>query len=150
MLSMRPLKNSPSRSMSEFHLLVRTPEKDVYDGTVLSIAFNGESGRAQVLAHHADFTSTILFSHVKVESESESRAETFLVRNGIFNFDHKKNAAVLLALYAEVQSEVSYKTTEEYLRFLTEELTKGDLSEFQVLSLKGEKLAVEKQIKNLQ
>lgn len=134
--------------MNTFHLLIRTPEKDLYDAKVHSVAVNGEAGRVQVLAHHADFTVTILFSTVKVESESA--AETFLVRNGIFNFDHKNNAAVLLALYAEEQSVVSYKTTEEYLRFLTEELARGDLSEFQVLSLQGEKLAVEKQIKNLQ
>jgi serine/threonine-protein kinase RIO1 len=52
-------------------------------------------------------------------------------------------------MYCEEQSQVSYQTTDEYFKFLTAELAKGDLSDFQVLYLKGEKLAVEKQIKTL-
>lgn len=136
--------------MSEFHLIIRTPEKDIYDGSVSSFSFQSEEGWLQILPGHASFMASMQFSPLRFESESESKAETFLARSGMFHFDHKKNSAVLLCLFCEAKSEISYKTTEEYLSFLKTELEKGDLSDFQVLFLKGEKLAVEKQIKVLQ
>lgn len=133
--------------MSEFHLTIRTPEKDVFDGKVSSLSFNTEVGRVQILAHHANFTTTMQFSPVKIEDPVDNRDQNFLARSGIFSFDHKKNEALLLCMYCEEQSEVNYQTADEYLKFLTAELAKGDLSDFQVLYLKGEKLAVEKQVK---
>lgn len=133
--------------MSEFHLTIRTPEKDVFDGKVSSLSFNTEAGRVQILAHHANFTTTMQFSPVKIEDPVDNRDQNFLARSGIFSFDHKKNEALLLCMYCEEQSEVNYQTADEYLKFLTTELAKGDLSDFQVLYLKGEKLAVEKQVK---
>ncbi len=133
--------------MSEFQLIIRTPDKDVFEGKVSSLSFNTEVGRVQILAHHANFTTTLLFSPIKVEDPVDNRDQNFLARNGIFSFDHKKNEALLLCMYCEEQSEVSYQTTEQYLQFLAAELAKGDLSDFQVLFLKGEKLAVEKQMK---
>lgn len=133
--------------MSEFQLIIRTPDKDVFEGKVSSLSFNTEVGRVQILAHHANFTTTLLFSPIKVEDPVDNRDQNFLARNGIFSFDHKKNEALLLCMYCEEQSEISYQTTEEYLKFLTAELAKGDLSDFQVKFLKGERLAVEKQMK---
>lgn len=133
--------------MSEFHLTIRTPEKDVFDGKITSLTFNTEAGQVQVLAHHANFTTTLQFSSVKIEDPVDNRDQIFLARNGFFNFDRKKNEAIMLCLYCEEKSQVNYQTTAEYLRFLTTELGKGDLSDFQVLALKGEKLAVEKQMK---
>lgn len=96
--------------MSTFHLTIRTPDAELFTGDVSSFNVATETGYIQVLAHHANFTGTVQFSPVKVENEKG--AETYLVRNGIFYFDHKKNAASLLALYCEEQSQVSYQTTE--------------------------------------
>lgn len=135
--------------MSEFHLTVRTPECDVFDGKVSTLSFNTEVGRVQILAHHANFTTTLLFSPVKIEDPVDNRDQTYLARSGIFSFDHEKNEALLLCMYCEEQSEVNYQTVDEYLKFLTTELAKGDLSDFQVLFLKGEKLAVEKQVNSV-
>lgn len=131
--------------MSIFHLTIRTPDKEVFAGEVASIAFNAEDGRVQVLANHANFVTALQFSPLWIKSELQDLE--FLARNGIFTFDHKKNSAVLLCLYAEAKGEINYQTTEEYLTFLLTELSKGDLSDYQVLYLKGEKLAVEKQLK---
>ena len=116
--------------MSEFHLTIRTPDKDVYSGNVSSVSFNAEAGRVQILAHHAHFMTTLQFSPIKVEDPTDNKDQTFLARNGIFTFDHKKNEALLLCMYCEEQSEVNYQTTEEYLSFLRTELAKGDLSDF--------------------
>lgn len=131
--------------MSTFNLTIRTPEKQVFSGEVESISFNAEDGRVQVLAHHGNFVTTLQFSPLWIKSDSQ--ALEYIARSGMFTFDHKSNSAVLLCLYADERGEISYQTTEEYLKFLRTELEKGDLSEYQVLYLKGEKLAVEKQMK---
>lgn len=136
--------------MTEFHLTIRTPDRDVFDSKVTSFSFNTETGRVQVLAHHANFTATMQFSTLTVQDPGDATDKTYLARSGIFSFDHKKNEALLLCMYCEETSEVTYKTAEEYLIFLTAELKKGDLSEFQVVALKGEKLAVEKQVKTFE
>lgn len=133
--------------MTDFFLIIRTPVGEVFSGEVHAFAFNAEDGRVQVLAHHADFMTTLQFSSLFLQSEKQDME--FLARQGIFTFDHKKNEALLLCLYCEKKSEVNYKTTAEYLAFLKEELVRGDLSEYQVLYLKGEKLAIEKQMKVL-
>jgi len=132
--------------MTNFHLTIRTPDKDVFTGDISSLSFNAEDGRLQVLAHHANFVTTLQFSSLKLTSESKEI--TYVARNGMFTFDHAKNSALLLCLYCEEQSEVNYQTVEEYLTYLTGELAKGgELSDYQVLYLQGEKLAVEKQVK---
>jgi len=131
--------------MSTFNLKIRTPDKEVFAGEVESIAFNAEDGRTQVLAHHANFMTTLQFSPLWIKGPDGTTE--FFARSGMFTFDHKKNEALLLCLYAEKGDEISYKTVEEYLKFLTEELSRGDLSEYQVVYLQGEKLAVEKQVK---
>ncbi|EKD93880.1 MAG: hypothetical protein ACD_28C00035G0017 [uncultured bacterium] len=128
-----------------FKLTIRTPEGEVYHKEAKSIAFNDEDGQNQIFAHHASLTSTILFSHVIVEEEEME--EKFLARNGLFLFNNQENTGLLLALYCEKKSEISHQTAAQYLKFLEKQLAEGnDLSEFQVLYLEGEKLAVEKQV----
>ena len=133
--------------MKEFHLTIRTPERDVFKGKVESLAFDSEGGHLEVLAQHASLSTTVLFTPVRVFDPGDNRDITFLARNGLFSFDNQKNEALLLCMYCEEQSEVSHQTVQDYLKFLTEELKKGELSDFQILFLEGEKLAVEKQMK---
>jgi F0F1-type ATP synthase epsilon subunit len=135
---------------NSFHLTIRTPNETLYTGTVKSLTFNSENGSMQVLANHASLTTTLLFSPVTVVEEKGSE-ENFLARNGLFLFNNRKNSGLLLALYGEKRSEVSHQTVKEYLKFLEEQLAKGEnLSEFQILYLKGEKLAVEQQMKEVE
>lgn len=101
----------------------------------------------QLFAHHASLTATIAFSPIKIEEEG-TKEELFFVRRGLFLFDNKANTATLLALTGEKRSEISHQTAKEYFEFLEQQLREGhDLSEYQILYLEGEKLAVEQQIK---
>lgn len=131
--------------MSTFKLIIRTPEKEVFAGDVESFSFTAEEGRVQILSHHAHYITTMVYSAMTVQSEDKTLE--FVARNGMFTFDHKKNEGLLLCLYCEETGETSYKNAEEYLAFLRTELEKGDLSDYEVKYLKGEKLAVEKQVK---
>ena len=131
--------------MSTFKLTIRTPEKEVFSGEVQSFSFNNEDGRVQILPLHAHYVTSLDYSPMTVQSEGKTIS--FSARSGMFTFDHLKNEGLLLALYCEEVSETSYQTAAEYLEFLRTELTKGDLSDYEVKYLKGEKLAVEKQVK---
>ncbi len=128
-----------------FKLIIKTPEREVFQGEVTAVSLDTEDGRVQVLTGHADFMTTLQFSQVRVDMDNGSM--TYAARSGIFSFDHAHGTAQLLALYCEEESEVNYQSAAEYLQFLATELAQGDLSDYQVKYLKGEKLAVEKQVK---
>lgn len=132
-----------------FNLTIRTPQDNILAKKVVSIYFTAEGGDMMVLAHHANFMTTLQFSRVIVVDE-QGTEETYMLRNGLFIFDNKTNTGRMLALYAEHISEVSQQTIEEYLAFLDEQLAKGsDLSQFQLVYLNREKLGVQQQIKQL-
>ncbi len=131
---------------STFQLTIRTPDSDVFVGDVKSLTFESEGkGTMQVLAHHATITTTLSFSSLKLELDNLT--ENFLARNGLFMFDNENNSAVLLVLHCEKRENIDYKTASEYLAFINDRLKKGEtLSDFQIVYLKGEKIALEKQM----
>jgi F0F1-type ATP synthase epsilon subunit len=128
-----------------FKLIIRTPYEEVYKGEANAITFANEEGEMQVLEDHASMTATLDFSHILVEEEN--RDETFLGRKGILTFDNESNEALLLLAYCEKESEVDYSTVVEYIAFIEKQLKEGkDLSEFQKLYLRDERVIVKKQI----
>lgn len=132
--------------MNTFHLTIRTPEKDVFDGDLKSLTLTSDMGMMQVLPHHASITNTLTFSPLRlVTSEGE---ESYIARNGMFLFNNRTNSGLLLVLSCTPTTEIDRQGALEYLAFLKQQLESGsDLSEFQVKYLEGEKFAVEKQVK---
>lgn len=128
-----------------FKLTIRTPYEESYCKEINSVYLSTEDGDMQAFENHASVTASILFSPVVIEEDSKE--EHFMVRNGIFLFDNDKNEALILAGSCEKTSEISYQTVEEYAKFITKQLEEGkDLSDFQILYLKNEKVAVEEQM----
>lgn len=131
-----------------FKLIIRTPYDKVFEGDAKSVYLSSEGGDLQCFENHASLSASIQFSPVVVEEEGKD--ETYLARNGSFFFDNDKNEAILLVSSCEKKSEISYQSVEDYAKFIEEQLEKGeDLSEFQILFLKNEKVAVEKQIEEI-
>lgn len=134
--------------MHHFVFTLRTPEFNLFEGKVVSVALTTEGGDLQIFANHASLTGSILFSTIKVMEDHKE--EIFLARNGIVSFDNVNNKASLLAMYCEKRSEMNIQTAKEYLRFIVDRLAKGEsLSEFQIHHLEGEKVAIEEQIKQV-
>ena len=132
--------------MTTFHFILKTPEATLYDGEVKKITLVTEQGELQMMAHHASLTGSIIFSPVRIDDQKAE--DTFMVRNGTVLFNNKTNTAMILALYGECKSEITHQTAQEYLKFIEKELKAGhDLSEYQILYLEGEKLAIEQQLK---
>lgn len=132
-----------------FKLTIRTPQEDIYEGHAKSLTLASEDGEMQILDDHASLTATVNFTPVIVEEENGE--QHYLGRNGIFLFNNEENSALLLINYCEKKSEISMQTVEEYAKFIEEQLAAGkDLSDFQVLYLKNERVAVEEQMKEME
>jgi F-type H+-transporting ATPase subunit epsilon len=132
--------------MTTFQINIRTPEETLYEGEINKLSLTTDQGELQIMANHAALTGTISFCPVKLEDE-KGKEDTFLIRNGLVLFNNKNNSATILALYGERRSEITHQTAKEYLKFIKKQLSEGhDMSEFQILYLEGEKLAVEHQL----
>lgn len=128
-----------------FKLTIRTPELVVYEGEVDSLGFSSDEQTMVIYEDHASIVATITFS--SLELEEPDKQEVFLARSGIFTFDNEKNEAKILVSYCQKKSEVDYMTATQYLEFLEKQLEEGrDLSEFQILYLQNERLAIEQQV----
>lgn len=133
--------------MKKFQLTIKTPEQDVFSGEVTGIRLAAEGGMIKALANHASLTATLIFSPVVVEIEGKT--QEYLARQGVFFFNNEENSATLLALYCEQTEEVDQQMAKDYLEFIEEQIAKGkDLSDFQLVYLEGEKIAVSKQLEN--
>lgn len=132
-----------------FKLTIRTPYEEIFNGEAKSITFASEDGEMQILEDHASITATMAFSPIVVEEEDKD--ETYLARNGIFIFDNENNSASMLTSYCEKKSQVDYKSVQEYADFIAKMLEEGhELSEFQLVYLQGEKVAIQQQIEEIE
>lgn len=133
-----------------FHLTIRTPYEDIFSGEVKSLLFSAEeAGEMQIFEDHASLTATVDFSPIVIEENDKD--EHFLGRNGTFLFNNEENSAVLLLTYCQKKSEVTYKTVKEYAEYITKQIEEGhELSEFQINYLSNEKIAVEKQMEEVE
>lgn len=133
-----------------FKLTIKTPQKNIFNAEAEMIHLATEGGEIEAFSDHASITGSISFSPVEVKKQNGD-SEKYIVRNGLFTFDNEANTASLLALHCEHESEVSQKTVKEYAEFIEQQLREGkNLTDFQVLYLKGEKLAVEEQLKEME
>lgn len=130
-----------------FKLTIRTPYDQIFNGEVNGVTFASEEGELGVYEDHASLTATLDFSHILVEENNKD--ETYIGRKGIFLFDNEKNEGTFLLAYCEKESEVDYQTAREYIAFLEQQLEEGnELSNFQVLYLKNERVAVQRMIED--
>ncbi len=130
-----------------FKLTIQTPEGTILSKDVTSITLHPEDGQIQVLAKHTSFITSINHSKVRIEVDGVE-SDTLLCRNAVFTFNNVPNEGTLIAEYCKFETEVSTESITEYLKFLEEQLAKGnDLSQFQLVYLENERFAVKKMIK---
>ncbi len=133
---------------NKFKLTISTPDESIFSGEVEALHFDTEEGSMQIFANHSSETAAYSFSRIEVKETAENN-DYYFVRNAIFSFNNKKNEAQLLAIHCEKEAEINKQTAKEYLDSVKKQLEEGkDLSEFQILYLKGEQFAVEKQLES--
>lgn len=131
--------------MNKFRLVLQSTEKNIFDSEVNSVSLGSKGGDLQVYARHADLSTSFDFTTIKIETGDETIS--FYARGGIVNFDNKDNKLLVLGLSITPVSEVDLKGAKSYLEYVNSLLeNKESLSNFKIIQLENEKIALEKQI----
>lgn len=132
----------------KFKLIIRTPDKTIFDGTVDSIYLETDAGEVGLLADHASLASTITYTKAFIKHDTVS--EEWVLKRGLIFFSNEENAATVLINFAEEISETDIVNVEEYLKLLEERLDSDEeVSHFEYKYLENEKLAIIKQLSSV-
>ena len=75
-------------------LEIITPEKKIFEGKVISIAFPGKTGGFEILNDHAPIISTLKKGEIKV-TNSQKKVENFSINGGVVEV--QRNKIIVLA-----------------------------------------------------
>ena len=70
-------------------LEIITPEKQVFEGEVISVKFPGISGEFEVLNNHAPIISTLANGAIRV-IKSDNNTENFTINGGVIEMQNNK------------------------------------------------------------
>lgn len=128
------------------NVLIRTPEgEQLFQQQVRSVDVFSQLGAMRILPGHASLQGTILFSPVRVETETTT--EQFVVQQGFVFVDQVKDEVTLLVYRAEKRSELNYETAQQYLEHVLQALKNHEsLSEYELKFLTDERLAAQERI----
>lgn len=131
-----------------FDLVIRTPEKEVYQGKVQAVKLVTEEGLIKILPNHASLTGTIAYSPIML-TDAHGTEDDYVARRGLLRVSNEEKSVDIMVFDCTPTKELDPMSAREYLKFLEKELAEGvDVSEFKLAYLKEEKLVVEKQLKN--
>lgn len=71
-----------------------TPEKELYQGDILSVKLPGTDGEFEILNNHAAIISTLTKGEIKVKIDNENN-ETFKINGGVIEMQN--NNIIVLA-----------------------------------------------------
>ncbi len=128
------------------NVLIRTPEgEQFFQERVRSVDVFSQLGAMRLLPGHASLQGTILFSPVRIETETT--VEQFAVQQGFVLVDQEKDEVTFLVYRAEKRSELNYETAQQYLEHVMQALKNNEsLSEYELKFLTDERLATQERI----
>ena len=131
--------------MNSFKLQIQTPLNSVFNGEVEAFSIKTVGGKIQVLSKHADLTSSVDFSPAVISYGDKT--DVIVIRNAVISFDNKSNTMTVLALYAELESQIDASGTEDQLATIREMLNNPEkLNDYQLKYLENQKIVLEKQL----
>lgn len=83
------------------HLIVLTPEKEIYNGQVKSVKVPGTSGQFEILKNHAPIVASLTEGEVRV-IDGKGNRQTFLITKGFVEV--MKNEVALLVQGVQEQT----------------------------------------------
>ena len=78
-----------SKSMPTFHLLITSPEKNLFNESVVSATFLGADGYFEILANHAALIAVIKSGTVEI-TDKEQEKHFIEIQGGFLEFLHNK------------------------------------------------------------
>ncbi|MEK7473857.1 MAG: F0F1 ATP synthase subunit epsilon [Patescibacteria group bacterium] len=131
--------------MSSFHLLIQTPDREIYKGPADLLTLFTDTGEMQVLPEHVSMLGSITYSAVRVQNEANH--QDFVLRQGFLFVEQETNDVRVLGMTIEKTEELDLISAKEYLEFILSKLDKPDeLNKYQLTFLEGQKMALEKQL----
>jgi len=131
--------------MNLFQLEIQTPLQSVFSGEVAKVHMRSDGGDMELMARHADLTTSISFSPLVVQHGEIT--EIFILRNAVACFDNRANKLTILALYAQLDKQVDVSGSQDMLLQIKDMLKNPDkLNQYQIKYLENQKIALEKQL----
>jgi len=131
--------------MNLFQLEIQTPLQSVFSGEVAKVHMRSDGGDMELMARHADLTTSISFSPLVVQHGELT--EIFILRNAIACFDNRANKLTILALYAQLDKQVDVSGSQDMLLQIKDMLKNPEkLNQYQITYLENQKIALEKQL----
>jgi F0F1-type ATP synthase epsilon subunit len=131
--------------MNLFQLEIQTPLQSVFSGEVAKVHMRSDGGDMELMAKHADLTTSISFSPLVVQHGELT--EIFILRNAIACFDNRANKLTILALYAQLDKQVDVSGSQDMLLQIKDMLKNPEkLNQYQIKYLENQKIALEKQL----
>lgn len=103
-----------------FHLEIRTPEKLIYEGDVVSVNAPGVDGNFQILAGHIPFLTALDVGEIRV-NESSDTPRSMATSGGVFEV--LRTGVTALVETAEWASDIDVARAESALERAKEQLT---------------------------
>ena len=105
-----------------FHLEIRTPERQIYEGDVISVHAPGVEGNFQILYGHIPFLTALDVGEIRIlESDSPQSMAT---SGGVFEV--LRTGVIVLAETAEWASDIDVTRAESALERAKEQLAADD------------------------
>ena len=131
--------------MNLFQLEIQSPLHSVFSGEVAKVHMRSDGGDMELMAKHADLTTSISFSPLVVQHGELT--EIFILRNAIACFDNRANKLTILALYAQLDKQVDVSGSQDMLLQIKDMLKNPEkLNQYQIKYLENQKIALEKQL----
>lgn len=130
-----------------FKLIIRTPEKEIYNGKIESCALTTETGDMVIYADHAELLGNIIYSEIKITHKDH--IEDFIVTKGVLHFDTDKNQASIMCFKAYKKDEIDMNAMKDYLKLINQKIEEkelDDLDSYKYQFLEDEKLVLVKTI----
>jgi F0F1-type ATP synthase epsilon subunit len=126
-----------------FNLTIKTPVAEAVHEEVKELHLDTEQGRIAILPGHASLTGSVVFSKILVRSHDTEKE--FFIQDGIIYTEVGSNTVELLCMSYEEVHEVTESSVDEYINMIKVKLERHeDLNDYQISTLHGEKVALEK------
>ena len=106
-----------------FHLEIRTPEKQIYDGDVTSVNAPGVEGNFQILYGHIPFLTALDVGEIRVNESSDTQ-RSMATSGGVFEV--LRTGVIVLVETAEWASDIDVPRAENALERAKEQLATDD------------------------
>lgn len=129
----------------EMTLIIRTPDQEVFRGSVDWVSLATQEGQLQIFPGHIGLHGTIHYTPIIFRAGENE--EEFLARQGFVFVDQEQQEVSVQVYACDKRKDLDIKSIEEYRQFVLDKLAHHEtLGAFQLKFLEDQKIGLEKQL----